>query len=136
MGSNPTPNTEIWAFLGLFYVHFQFTLSTFHRCLFGDNLRRQEDVFFSSAREGERVLSQNTLVKSLPSHVLLTLKMPNIDDLFPGFAVGDFALLQGTSAVLPLSLARAKRHIATAKTTQNKRYGFSYHLPNLLAMLK
>lgn len=134
MGSNPTPNTEIWAFLGLFYVHFHFTLSTFHRCLFGDNLGRQEEVFFSSARE--RVLSQNTLVMSLPSHVLLTLKMPYIDDLFPGFAAGDFALLQGTSAVLPLSLARAKRHIATAKTTQNRCYGFSYHLPNLLAMLK
>jgi hypothetical protein len=29
--------------------------------------------------------------------------MLNIDDLFPGFAAGDFALLQGTSAVLPLS---------------------------------
>jgi hypothetical protein len=35
--------------------------------------------------------------------VLLTLNVPNIDDLFPGFAAGDFALLQGTSVVLPLS---------------------------------
>ena len=50
-----------------------------------------------------RVLSQNTLVKSLPSQALLTLNIPNIDELFPGFAAGDFALLYGTSAVLPLS---------------------------------
>ena len=50
-----------------------------------------------------RVLSQNTLIKSLPSQALLTLNMPNIDELFPGFATGDFALLYGTSAILPLS---------------------------------
>jgi hypothetical protein len=29
--------------------------------------------------------------------------MPNIDELFPGFTMGDFALLYGTSAILPLS---------------------------------
>jgi hypothetical protein len=29
--------------------------------------------------------------------------MPNIDELFSGFATGDFALLYGTSAILPLS---------------------------------
>jgi len=50
-----------------------------------------------------RVLSQNTLVKSLPSQALLTLDIPNIDELFPGFAIGNFALLYSTSAVLPLS---------------------------------
>ena len=30
--------------------------------------------------------------------------MPNIDNLFPGFTTGDFALLHGTSAVQPLAL--------------------------------
>jgi len=50
-----------------------------------------------------RVLSQNALVKSLPSQALLTLNVPNIDEVFPGFAMGDFALLYGTSAILPLS---------------------------------
>jgi hypothetical protein len=29
--------------------------------------------------------------------------MPNIDELFPSFGTGDFALLYGTSAILPLS---------------------------------
>ena len=50
-----------------------------------------------------RVLSQNALAKSLPSQSLLTLSMPNIDELFPGFTTGDFVLLYGTSAILPLS---------------------------------
>ena len=50
-----------------------------------------------------RVLSQNALAKSLPSQSLLTLNMPNIDELFPGFTTGDFVLLYGTSAILPLS---------------------------------
>ena len=50
-----------------------------------------------------RVLSQNALIKSLPSQALLTLNIPNIDELFPGFVAGDFTLLYGTSAILPLS---------------------------------
>jgi len=50
-----------------------------------------------------RVLSQNALVKSLPSQAVLTLNIPNIDELFPSFTMGDFTLLYGTSAILPLS---------------------------------
>ena len=50
-----------------------------------------------------RVLSQKTLVKSLPSQALLTLNISNIYELFLGFATGNFALLYGTSAILPLS---------------------------------
>jgi len=50
-----------------------------------------------------RVLSQNALVKSLPSQAVLTLNLSNIDEVFPDFATGDFALLYGTSAILPLS---------------------------------
>jgi hypothetical protein len=50
-----------------------------------------------------RILSQNALIKSLPSQTLLTLNMPNIDNLFSGLAAGDLAVLYGISAVLPLS---------------------------------
>jgi len=48
-------------------------------------------------------MSQNALIKPLLSQALLTLNIPNIDELFPGFTTGDFALLYGTSAVLPMS---------------------------------
>jgi hypothetical protein len=50
-----------------------------------------------------RTLSQNALVKPLPSQALLTLNIPNIDDLLPGFEIGDFAVFYGASTVLPLS---------------------------------
>jgi hypothetical protein len=44
-------------------------------------------------------LSQNTLIKTTPSQILLSLNMRNINQLFPGFAAGDFALLYGSHAV-------------------------------------
>jgi len=49
-------------------------------------------------------LSQNMLVKALPSPMRLPFNMRNIDELFSGFEMGDFAVLHGTTAVLPLSL--------------------------------
>jgi hypothetical protein len=48
-------------------------------------------------------LSQNTLVKTTPSKTLLSLNMRNINQLFPGFAEGDFALLYGSQAVSSLA---------------------------------
>ena len=48
-------------------------------------------------------MSQNTLVKTISSQNLLSLNLRNIDQLFPGFAAGDFALLYGSHAVLSLS---------------------------------
>lgn len=48
-------------------------------------------------------MSQNMLVKPTPSQNLLSLNMRNIDQLFPGFAAGDFALIYGSHAVLSLS---------------------------------
>jgi len=48
-------------------------------------------------------LSQNTLVKTTPSQTLLSLNMRNINQLFPGFATGDFALLYGSHAVSSLA---------------------------------
>ena len=50
-----------------------------------------------------RKLSQNTIVKTIPSHPLLSLNMRNINQLFPGFAAGDFALLYGSHAVQSLA---------------------------------
>jgi Rad51 len=50
-----------------------------------------------------RAMSQNALVKSLPSQTLLKMNLPGIDDLFSGFEIGDFAMLHGTPTVLPLS---------------------------------
>jgi hypothetical protein len=48
-------------------------------------------------------LYQNTVVKSISSQPLLSLNMRNVNDLFPGFAIGDFAVLHGSSSVLSLS---------------------------------
>jgi hypothetical protein len=48
-------------------------------------------------------LSQNTIIKTTPSQPLLSLNMRNINELFPGFAVGDFAVLHGSHSVLSLT---------------------------------
>jgi len=50
-----------------------------------------------------RLLSQNILVRSLPSQALLTLNISSLEDLFRGFAIGDFAVLYGSPNVQPLS---------------------------------
>jgi hypothetical protein len=49
-----------------------------------------------------RELSQNIVVKTIPSKTLLSLNMRNINQLFPGFAEGDFAVLHGSHAVQSL----------------------------------
>jgi RecA/RadA recombinase len=49
-------------------------------------------------------LSQSALVKVLPSHALFHFNISNIDNLFPGFLDGDFAVIYGAFTVLPLSL--------------------------------
>lgn len=48
-------------------------------------------------------MSQNTLVKPTPSQALLSLNMRNIDQLFQGFAAGDFALIHGSHSVSSLT---------------------------------
>jgi len=48
-------------------------------------------------------LSQNTLSKTISSQSLLSLNMRNINQLFPGFTAGDFAILYGSPSVLSLS---------------------------------
>jgi len=49
-------------------------------------------------------LSSETLLKVAPSRSRLAFNIENIDDLFPGFALGDFAVFHGSVAVLPLSM--------------------------------
>jgi hypothetical protein len=48
-------------------------------------------------------LSQTMLAKTLSAQPLLALNMRNINQLFPGFAVGDFAVLYGSPSVLSLA---------------------------------
>lgn len=48
-------------------------------------------------------MSQNALVKTIASQPLLSLSIRNINQLFPGFTVGDFAVLYGSPCVLSLS---------------------------------
>lgn len=48
-------------------------------------------------------MSQNTLVKTIPSQPLLSLNMQNVNQLFPGFAIGDFAVIYGSTSVLSLT---------------------------------
>jgi len=49
-------------------------------------------------------LSSRALVKSVPSQSCLSFDIENLDNLFPGFALGDFAVFHGSTAVLPLSM--------------------------------
>ncbi len=49
-------------------------------------------------------MSQIMTTKEVSTQTRLSINMHNIDQLFPGFEEGDFAVLHGTNAVLPLSL--------------------------------
>ena len=54
-------------------------------------------------------MTQNILAKPTPSQALLPFNIPNIDNLFPGFALGDSAVIDGLPTILPLSLLLAVR---------------------------
>jgi hypothetical protein len=45
---------------------------------------------------------QNVILEPIPSQLRLSLNIENIDSLFPGFMLGDFAVLHGSSAVQSL----------------------------------
>ncbi|MFP3984910.1 MAG: hypothetical protein ACLFU9_02955 [Candidatus Bathyarchaeia archaeon] len=49
-------------------------------------------------------MSPRTIVKSLSSQLRLSFNIKGIDGLFPGFTLGDFAVLYGSPTVLPLSM--------------------------------
>ena len=48
-------------------------------------------------------MSQNLIVKSAMAQRLFSLNMPGVDELFPGFALGDFAVLYGSPSVISLT---------------------------------
>jgi hypothetical protein len=54
-------------------------------------------------------LAQNAIVKPISSKALLSFNMENIDTIFPGFMLGDFAIVHGLPSVLTLSLLLAVR---------------------------
>jgi len=49
-------------------------------------------------------LSSKELLKSVPSQSCLSFSIENIDDLFPGFALGDFAVFHGSATISRLSM--------------------------------
>jgi hypothetical protein len=48
-------------------------------------------------------MSQNLIVKPTMAQPLFSLNMPGVDELFPGFAPGDFAVLYGSPSVISLT---------------------------------
>jgi hypothetical protein len=48
-------------------------------------------------------MTQNILVKPVNAQPLFSLNMPDVDELFPGFAAGDFAVLYGSPSVISLT---------------------------------
>jgi len=53
--------------------------------------------------EDKLKMLQNSITKPAMARSLFSLNMPGIDDLFPGFASGDFALLYGSPSVISLT---------------------------------
>ena len=49
-------------------------------------------------------MSSRTVVEGVLSQQRLSFNIENVDALFPGFALGDFAVLHGSPAILPLSM--------------------------------
>lgn len=48
-------------------------------------------------------MTQNLIAKPLMAQPLFSLNMPCVDELFPGFAPGDFAVLYGSPSVISLT---------------------------------
>ena len=48
-------------------------------------------------------MSQNLIVKPALAQPPFSLNMPGVDELFPGFAPGDFAVLYGSPSVISLT---------------------------------
>jgi hypothetical protein len=48
-------------------------------------------------------LHQNTVLTNIESQPVLSLNMRSINQLFPGFSIGDFAVLYGSNSVLSLT---------------------------------
>jgi hypothetical protein len=49
------------------------------------------------------MMNQSTIVKPAITQPLFSLNMPGVDDLFPGFAAGDFAVLYGSPSIISIT---------------------------------
>lgn len=49
------------------------------------------------------MMTQNTIAKPALAQPLFSLNMPEVDDLFPGFIPGDFAVLYGSPSIISLT---------------------------------
>jgi len=58
-------------------------------------------------------MSQNILVKPVAKQTLLSLNIRNVTDLFPGFALGDFAVIYGPSVTSLTSLLCVRAQLPT-----------------------
>ena len=58
-------------------------------------------------------MSQTTILKPTLSQPVFPLNIRNVDKIFPGFALGDFALLQGTSVLSLASLLCVQAQLPT-----------------------
>ena len=56
---------------------------------------------------------QNTIVKPTLSQPIFPLNLRNVDEIFPGFALGDFAVLEGSSVSSLMSLLCVKSQLPT-----------------------
>ena len=51
----------------------------------------------------KKMMTQRILAKPTITQQRLSLNMPEVDELFPGFSLGDFAILQGSPSVISLT---------------------------------
>jgi hypothetical protein len=63
--------------------------------------------------QGVADLIQNTIVKPALSQPIFPLNLRNVNEIFPGFALGDFAVLQGLSVSSLTSLLCVKSQLPT-----------------------
>ena len=58
-------------------------------------------------------MSQNLIVKPALSQPIFPLNIRRVNEIFPGFALGDFAVLQGSSVLSLASLLCVRAQLPT-----------------------
>jgi hypothetical protein len=71
-------------------------------------------------------MSQNLIVKPALSHPIFSLNLRGIKEVFPGFALGDFAVLQGSVLSLA-SLLCARAQFPIRKTSYARQFSIEKH---------
>jgi hypothetical protein len=104
MGEDIVEDTSVFSsvFDG-YFVHFNSPPSTASHSRFLDSLKAKNHAN-GFLRQVESVkMSQNLIIKNPTKQALFSLNMQNVNDLFPGFAPGDFAVIHGSPTVTSLS---------------------------------